>query len=221
MTLPNDKMVREKFVAQGVEALSDAELLSLLIAGRGGEESVATAERLLAEAGSLAALSHLSAKELRQMESLGMERATRVVAAMELGRRVLVAEGEEQPTIRDRNDVVTLFAPLISTLDHEELWVLYLSTSNRVIERRRISVGGSSSVVTDCKLIVRHALTLVASSIILVHNHPSGTAEASREDETFTSRLRDAAALFDIRLLDHIIIARGGGSYSFRSAGKL
>lgn len=214
-------MVREKFVAQGAEALSDAELLSLLIAGKGEEESVAVAERLLAEAGSLAALSRLTAKELRQMESLGMERATRVVAAMELGRRVLVAEGEEQPIIRDRNDVVQLFAPLISTLDHEELWVLYLSSSNRVIERRRISVGGSSSVVTDCKLIVRHALTLVASSIILVHNHPSGAAEASHEDEKFTARLRDAAALFDIQLLDHIIVARGGGSYSFRSASKL
>lgn len=221
MTLPNDRMVREKFVAQGAEALSDAELLSLLIASKGEEESVAVAERLLAEAGSLAALSRLTAKELRQMESLGMERATRVVAAMELGRRVLVAEGEEQPIIRDRNDVVQLFAPLISTLDHEELWVLYLSSSNRVIERRRISVGGSSSVVTDCKLIVRHALTLVASSIILVHNHPSGAAEASHEDEKFTARLRDAAALFDIQLLDHIIVARGGGSYSFRSAGKL
>ncbi len=214
-------MAREKFVAQGAEALSDAELLSLLIVVRGDEESVATAERLLADAGSLAALSRLTAKELRQMESLGMERAARIVAAMELGRRVLISEGGEQPVIRDRNDVVTLFAPLISTLDHEELWVLYLSSSNRVLERRRISVGGSSSVTTDCKLIVRHALTLVASSLILVHNHPSGAAEASREDELFTSRLRDAAALFDIQLLDHIIVARGGGSYSFRSAGKL
>lgn len=221
MSLVNDRMAREKFVAQGAEALSDAELLSLLIASRGEEESIATAERLLSDVGSLAALSHLTAGELRQRESLGMERATRVVAAMELGRRVLVAESGEQPVIRDRNDVVTLFAPLISTLDHEELWVLYLSSSNRVLERRRISVGGSSSVTTDCKLIVRHALTLVASSIILVHNHPSGAAEASREDELFTSRLRDAAALFDIQLLDHIIVARGGGSYSFRSAGKL
>ncbi len=221
MTLMNDKSVREKFVAQGAEALTDAELLSLLIAGKGGEDSVATAERLLAEAGSLVAVAHLSAKELRQMESLGMERATRVVAAAELGRRVLVAESGEQLVIRDRNDVVSLFAPLISTLNQEELWVLYLSTSNRVIERRRISVGGASSVVTDCKLIVRHALTLVASSIIVVHNHPSGAAEPSHEDERFTTRLRDAAALFDIALLDHIIIAKGGGSYSFRSGGKL
>ena len=221
MSLVNDKMVREKFVAQGAEALTDAELLSLLIAGKGGEESVATAERLLAEMGSLGAIAHLTAKELRQMESLGMERATKIVAAAELGRRVLVAESGEQMTIRDRNDVVSLFAPLISTLNQEELWVLYLSTSNRIIERRRISVGGTSSVITDCKLIVRHALTLVASSIIVVHNHPSGAAEPSLEDERFTTRLREAAALFDIQLLDHIIIARGGGSYSFRSAGKL
>lgn len=221
MKATNDRDVRDKFVAQGVGALTDAELLSLVMVAKGGEESVATAERLLADVGSLAALSRLTAGELRQRESLGMERATRVVAAMELGRRVLVAESGEQPVIRDRNDVVALFAPLISTLDHEELWVLYLSTANKVIERRRISVGGSSAVTTDCKLIVRHALTLVAASIIVVHNHPSGTADASPEDERFTQQLRDAAALFDIQLLDHIIVARGGGAYSFRSAGKL
>lgn len=221
MKANSDREVRDKFVAQGVGALSDAELLSLVVASRGGEESLATAESLLREAGTLSALSHLSVGELRQMGSLGMERASRVVAAMELGRRVLVADGAEQTTIRDCNDVAALFSPLISHLDHEELWVLYLSTSNRIIERRRISVGGSSSVTTDCKLIVRHALTLVAASIIVVHNHPSGTAEPSREDEHFTDRLRDAAALFDITLLDHIIVARGGGSFSFRSAGRL
>ena len=221
MRAANDKQVREKFVAYGAQSLDDAELLSLLIAGKAGEESVATAERLLAECGSLRAIAGLSAGELRQRESLGMERATRIVVAAELGRRVLVAESAEQTTIRDRNDVVSLFAPLISNLDHEELWVLYLSSSNRVIERRRISVGGSTSLTTDCKLIVRHALNLVAASLILVHNHPSGAAEPSHEDEKFTSRLAQAAELFDIRLLDHIIVARNGGSYSFRSSGKL
>jgi DNA repair protein RadC len=221
MRATNDKQVREKFVAYGAQSLDDVELLSLLIAGKAGEESVVTSERLIAECSSLRAVAGLSAGELRQRESLGMERATRVVVAAELGRRVLVAESAEQTTIRDRNDVVSLFAPLICNLDHEELWVLYLSSSNRVIERRRISVGGSTSLTTDCKLIVRHALNLVAASLILVHNHPSGAAEPSLEDENFTSRLAQAADLFDIRLLDHIIVARNGGSYSFRSGGKL
>ena len=99
--------------------------------------------------------------------------------------------------------------------------MLYLSSSNRVIERRRISVGGSSSVSADCKLIVRHALSLVASAIIVVHNHPSGATEPSGEDARFTEQLRQACNLFDISLLDHIIVANGGGSYSFRSDGKL
>lgn len=221
MRATDDRQVRDKFLARGVESLDDVELVSLLIASKGGEESVAVAERLLAESGSLVALSHLSAGELRQMGGLGMERAIRLVAATEYGRRVLASEGVEQEVIRDCKDVVSLFAPLISNLDHEELWVLYLSSSNRIIERRRLSVGGSSSLTTDCKLIVRHALNLVASSLILVHNHPSGMASPSPEDEEFTSRLSQGADLFDIRLLDHVIVARGGGAYSFRSAGKM
>jgi DNA repair protein RadC len=100
------------------------------------------------------------------------------------------------------------------------MWVLYLSSSNRILERRRISVGGLASLTTDCRLIIRHGLNLVAASIIVVHNHPSGVAKPSGEDEVFTSRLKEAAALFDIALLDHVIVA-GGGSYSFRADGKL
>ena len=217
----NDREVRDRLVARGAGALSDAELVSLVLPATKGEENIAVAERLLSSAGSLATLAHSTLPELRQMEGLGMERASRLAAALELGRRVLIAEGEEQTIIHDRNDVVELFAPLLSGLTHEEMWVLYLSSSNRVIERRRLSVGGSSSVVADCKLIVRHALNLVASSLIVVHNHPSGATEPSGEDEGLTARLKEAAGLFDIALLDHIIIARGGGSYSFRSAGKL
>ena len=150
-----------------------------------------------------------------------MERAARLSAAFELGRRVLAAEGQEQIFVKDKNDVVSLFAPMLSTLNHEEMWVLYLSSSNRIIERRRLSVGGASLLVADCKIILRHALNLVASSLIVVHNHPSGAAEPSGEDEAFTARLKEAAGLFDIALLDHIIIARGSGAYSFRGAGKL
>ncbi len=216
MKSQTDREVRERLVARGVEALTDAELLSLVLPPKRGEESIVVAERLLESVGSITAIAHSSLGELRQMESLGAERAARVVAAMELGRRVLVAEGTEATTIHDYGDIVGIFSPLLGGLTHEEMWVLYLSSSNRILERRRISVGGLSSLTTDCRLIIRHALTLVAASIIVVHNHPSGVATPSREDEEFTRRLREAAELFDIALLDHIIVARDD-SYSFRA----
>lgn len=216
MKSQTDRDVRERLVARGVEALTDAELLSLVLPPKRGEESIAVAERLLESVGSITAIAHSSLGELRQMESLGAERAARVVAAMELGRRVLVAEGTEATTIHDYGDIVGIFSPLLGGLTHEEMWVLYLSSSNRILERRRISIGGLSSLTTDCRLIIRHALTLVAASIIVVHNHPSGVATPSREDEEFTRRLREAAELFDIALLDHIIVARDD-SYSFRA----
>lgn len=216
MKSQTDREVRERLVARGVEALTDAELLSLVLPPKRGEESIVVAERLLESVGSITAIAHSSLGELRQMESLGAERAARVVAAMELGRRVLVAEGTEATTIHDYSDIVGIFSPLLGGLTHEEMWVLYLSSSNRILERRRISIGGLSSLTTDCRLIIRHALTLVAASIIVVHNHPSGVATPSREDEEFTRRLREAAELFDIALLDHIIVARDD-SYSFRA----
>ena len=220
MKSPTDRDVRDLFVARGVEALDDAELLSLVLPPKRGEESVAVAGRLVERVGSLGELAKLPFDELRQMEGLGLERAARLSAAMEFGRRVLVSQMEEQTTIHDRNDVEKIFSTLLGGLDHEELWVVYLSSANRIIERRKVGVGGLASVVSDCRLILRRALNLVAASIIVVHNHPSGSAQPSGEDEAFTRRLKEAAALFDISLLDHIIIARGG-SFSFRSAGKL
>jgi DNA repair protein RadC len=220
MKSQNDKEVRERLVARGAEALTDAELLSLVLPARRGEESVATAERMVESVGGVGPLARLTLSELRQLEGLGMDGAAKVAAAIELGRRVLLAEGEEGANITNYRDVVALFGPLLGSLSHEEMWVLYLSSSNRILEKRRMSVGGLSSLTTDCRPIVRHALTLVAASIIVVHNHPSGLAEPSGEDEQFTRRLREAAALFDIALLDHIIVSRGG-SYSFRADGKL
>ena len=113
-----------------------------------------------------------------------------------------------------------VFRPELEQLDHEECWAVYLSSSNRIIERQRISQGGVQGTVVDHRLIVKRALELLATQLILVHNHPSGSAEASEPDRMLTARIAQAAALFDIRLLDHIIVARAG-SFSFRSAGLL
>ena len=215
-----DREVREKAMVRGLDSLDDLELLSLLIAPDKGRSAIEVAERILETSGSLATLAATPLAELRRMEGLGMERALHLRAAAELGRRILVAEGQQTTTIQNRNDVVALFAPLIGSLDHEEMWVLYLTSSNSIIERRRISIGGSSALTTDFKLILRHALNLVASSIIVVHNHPSGCSEPSEEDRRFTARLKEAAALLDVQLLDHIIISRNS-SFSFRSSDLL
>ena len=218
-----DKDVRQRALARGVGQMTDTELLSLVISpAKRGAEAMDVAERVVAQIGTggLLEMAHKSPAELRLMGDLGLEGAAKVAAAFELGRRAVVAEGQESVVIKDAADVVGIFAPLMRGLDHEELWVLYLASSNRVIERRRVAVGGSRALLADSKLIVKRALELVASSIILVHNHPSGAAEPSAEDCSLTERLRSAAELFDIALLDHIIIAVGG-SYSFRAGGKL
>ena len=195
-------------MARGVGELTDAELLSLVIASaKRGTEAMAVAERVMAEEGeSLVALAHKSPAEMRKVGDLGLDG--------------VVAEGQESVVIKDAAEVAKLLAPVMNGLDHEELWVLYLASSNRVVERRRVAVGGSRALVADPKLILKRALELVSASIILVHNHPSGAAEPSVEDCSLTDRLRSAAALFDIALLDHIIICKGG-FYSFRADGKL
>lgn len=202
--------------------MSDAELLSLVVSSaKRTEEAMVVAERVLAEVGEkLVDLAHKSPAELRLLGDLGLEGGARVAAAFELGRRAVVAEGEECVVIKDARDVAELFAPLIGGLDHEELWVMYLASSNRVVERRRVAVGGSRALVADSKLILKRAVELVASSIILVHNHPSGATQPSREDCELTERLRSAAALLDVSLLDHIIVGKGG-YFSFRADGKL
>jgi DNA repair protein RadC len=110
--------------------------------------------------------------------------------------------------------------PVVGALQHEECWALYLASSGRVIERMRVSQGGVQATVVDCKLILKRAIELLATQIVLVHNHPSGSAEPSRQDLELTERVASAAALLDIRLLDHVIIARGA-HYSFRGHDKI
>ena len=110
--------------------------------------------------------------------------------------------------------------PQLERLAYEECWAIYLTSSNRVIERQRISQGGVEGTVVDHRLVVKRALELLATKLILVHNHPSGAAEPSEQDRRLTRRIAEAAALFDIRLLDHLVIAREG-DFSFRRAGLL
>lgn len=206
---------------KGAGSLSDAELVALLT-DDGAEGSVPRAEALLeACGGTLSGVGRSELARLRMAAGVGLKRAARLAAAAELGRRMLAQDAAVAVrTVNSSEDVVRMFRPRMIDLPHEECWVLFLGSSNRIIEQMRISQGGVQSTVVDHRLIVKRALELLASQLILIHNHPSGTAEPSEEDCRLTRRIADAAALFDMRLLDHLILTRNG-HYSFRGHGRL
>lgn len=201
--------------ARGVESLTDRELLTLLT----DEESYADA-LLGACGGSLARIAAESESRLRMIGGLGLRRARLLRAAAEFGRRAASEFTDGVECIASSDDVVRLFRPHLEGLPYEECWAVYLTSSNRIIERQRVSQGGVSGTVVDHRLIVKRALELLASQLILIHNHPSGAAEASPQDRLLTDKVARAAALFDIRLLDHLILSREG-EFSFRREGLL
>ncbi len=207
--------LHDKLALVGAETLTDRELLTLLTGEAG------TADALLSAAGgSLARLSRMETARLRMIGGLGLRRARLLTLAAEYGRRCAVAEQSTAEVIRESDDVVRLFRPQLERLTHEECWAVYLTSSNRIIERQRISQGGVQATVVDHRLIVKRALELLATQLILIHNHPSGSAEPSREDRLLTDKVARAAALFDIRLLDHLILSREG-DFSFLRANLL
>lgn len=200
----------------GAQALTDAELLAVLF----GEESVQTAERLLASLeGGIAALARTDPSRLRMAGGIGLRRALLVAAAVELGRRGR-QEADRVRTVTGSADILELLSPQLEGLDHEECWVVYLSASNRILEHCRMSQGGVRASLLDPKLVLKRALELLAVRMVLVHNHPSGTPHPSTADHDLTVQIASAARFFDIQLLDHIIIARSS-SFSFREHGLL
>jgi DNA repair protein RadC len=146
-------------------------------------------------------------------------RAVSIAAAAEFGRRATAGNSLPVSVVNSKDDVVNLFASLAG-LPHEEFWALYLSSGGRVIDRVRLSQGGVSGTVVDHKLVVKRAVELLATSLILVHNHPSGLPQPSSHDREVTSTLASAAALFDITVVDHVIISRSG-TYSFAESDAL
>ena len=215
------KNLHDKLMSRGAVSLTDAELLALLIeSSDDSRDPLATAEKLLALGGSLAGIARTDLGRLRMAEGLGLRRAERLILSAEFGRRVAASTEQDVECISTDADVVRLMRPIFDPMRHEECWVLYLTSSNRLIERRRVSQGGVQATVVDHRLIVKRALELLSTQIIMIHNHPSGAAEPSADDKTLTEKVRDAAALFDIRLLGHIIISREG-EFSFRRMSLL
>ncbi|MBP3482078.1 MAG: DNA repair protein RadC [Alistipes sp.] len=213
--------IYNKIATRGIGSLTDAELLAVLLEDANSSvPAVTLAERVLAECGSAANMSRMETARLRMVEGVGLKRAQRIAAAAELGRRFMTAEADTVNAISTSKDVARIFRPLFDGLKYEECWALYLTNSNRIIERQRLSQGGVQGTVVDRRLIAKRALELLATQVIMVHNHPSGEAEPSIQDKELTHNVAEALALFDIRLLDHIIIA-DKHEFSFRQAGLL
>lgn len=210
------KNLHDKIRSRSATSLSDVELLALLLEfSSESRDPLSVARKLLESGGSLAQIAQTELAKLRMREGIGMRSAEAIQVAAEFGRRIASQSGMGIETIHTDQDVERLMRPIFSNMQHEECWVIYLTSSNRVVEYQRVSQGGVQATVVDHRLIIKRALELLATQIIMVHNHPSGAAEPSTADKTLTQKVKSAAELFDIRLLDHVIIS-SEGSYSFR-----
>ena len=214
---------REKLLLKGKAALSDAELLTILLrTGVVGNSALDIAKKILHRVnGDLNELGKLSVSELKKMEKgLGDTKAITIVAALELGRRRQSSEVREKPVIHTSREFFDYIYPEMSDLKHEEFYVLYMNRANRPITFKHISKGGVTGTVADTKIILKHALELLASSLIAFHNHPSGNLKPSQADIDLTKKLKAAALLIDVVLLDHLIIG-DKNYYSFADDGML
>jgi DNA repair protein RadC len=211
---------REKLLEKGTASLSDAELLAILInSGTRDKSAVDLGRELLGKVNNnLNSLGKLSIAEIMCLHGIGTARAVTIAAALELGRRRKLAEAPENPQIKCSKDVADIFQPILGDLPHEEFWILFLNRSNRVINRMRLSQGGVSGTVTDVRLVMKRAIEYLASGIIVCHNHPSGNLNPSESDTKITQKIREAGAIMDIQLLDHLIIT-DKDYYSFADNG--
>lgn len=213
---------REKLLYRGISSLSDAELVAILIgSGNSKETAVELARRILENVkNNLNELGKLNVEDLKKFKGIGEAKAISIIAALELGRRRNQSSALEMEKITGSNDVARYLRPLLGDLPHEEFWALFLNRQNKIIEKQRLSQGGITSTVIDIRIVLKMALEKHATSLILVHNHPSGNLDASDADRKITRQLKEAATIMDIPLLDHLIITQTG-HFSFADEGLL
>jgi len=213
---------REKLLLKGKSVLSDAELIAILI-GSGTKElsAVSVAKNILSANGNnLNELAKLSVQDLMKFKGVGEARAISIISALELGRRRKQSESIKRPKINASSQVYEYMKPEMLDLLHEEFWIILLNRANVVIKKTPISLGGLSGTVADPKVIFKIALENTASSIVLVHNHPSGNLDPSSADVKLTKRLKEAGELLDVQVLDHIIFTNEA-YLSFADEGTL
>ncbi|WP_339753849.1 DNA repair protein RadC [uncultured Winogradskyella sp.] len=199
---------REKLRDKGKAVLSDAELVAILIGSGSREESaVDLCKRILASVdNNLNALGKISIKQLMEFKGIGEAKAITIAAALELGRRRRLEGGLQLEKITSSRSVYDIMQPILGELPHEEFWILYLNNSNKVIKKNQLSKGGITGTLVDVRLVLKNALEVGATALILCHNHPSGTLKPSKADRNITQKLKTAAQSLDIKVLDHLIV---------------
>jgi DNA repair protein RadC len=212
---------REKMANLGAEALTNAELLAILIgSGSTKESAVDLMKRILGDCNNnLNTLGKMGVRELCQYNGIGEAKAISILAACELGKRRQMESPEERPDLSSATRIYNLMRPVMQDLDVEEFWVLLLNQHYRLIKRVRISHGGITETAVDIRIIIREAVMANSTIMAVCHNHPSGNLTPSRADEELTRTIRNACELMRIHFLDHVIIT-DGEYYSFHEAGK-
>jgi DNA repair protein RadC len=200
---------REKLVLKGKASLSEAELIAILIGSGTTNISAVDLARsiLVANQNDLNKLAKLSIDELKQFNGIGEAKAITIISALELGRRRKSNDGQEISSLNSSKAVYDYLKPFMMDLDHEQCWVLFMNNKNTVIRREIVGIGGISGTVVDTRIIFKKAINMLATGIILAHNHPSGVAKPSEVDRRLTKRLKEAGVILDIKVLDHLIFA--------------
>jgi DNA repair protein RadC len=218
-----DDQPREKLLSKGVNALSNAELLAIILRSGTKEEGVVElSQRIFQSVGNdLNKLGKISPKQLMtNFKGIGKAKAISIIAALELGKRRKAEEAGDRKKIICSLDIYNYFYPFLCDLPHEEFWALFLNKSNRIVGRFKISQGGISETVVDGKLIYKEAIAHLSTFTVLCHNHPSGNHLPSPQDNSVTFRIKKGIEFLDMQLLDHVIIGEGR-YYSYADEGKL
>lgn len=221
--LSDDDKPREKALRHGIRTLSDTELIAILLGGGIPGKSVIDLSRELYDISnrSLSDLARMSVRDMcKRIAGIGPAKAITIAAALELGARRKDLKSESRPRIRTSSDAYEVIRNSLQDLAYEEFWIILLSRANMVIATTCISSGGTAATVVDPKIIMKHAIEHLASSIILVHNHPSGNISPSAQDDALTRKIKSAGQLLDVNVVDHLIIGQTG-YYSYADEARI
>ncbi|TDX87014.1 RadC family protein [Epilithonimonas xixisoli] len=221
-SLAEDDRPREKFLLKGKSAVSDSELLAIIMGSGNREESaVELARRILNSVeNNWHRLSQLSIKDLMKFKGVGEAKAISIATALEIGNRKSQQEVLERQQISSSKDVFEVLQPHLSDLSTEEFWAVFLNHQNKILYKTCLFRGGIASSVADVRVIFKLALEHFSTRIIVAHNHPAGSLKPSKEDINITQKIKDAGKLLDIDLLDHLILTQNN-YYSFKDEGIL
>ena len=208
--LAEDDRPREKFLLNGKNALSDAELLAIIMGSGNREDSAVELGRkiLNSVANNWHNLSLLSLSDLMKFKGVGEAKAISIAAALEIGHRRAAQEVPEKIQIRESKDIYKVLQPYLSDLQTEEFWAVFLNQNNRIVGKARLSAGGINQSVVDVRILFKTALEHLSTAIAIAHNHPSGNLKPSQEDLRITKQIADAGKILNIQLLDHLIISQ-------------